>query len=288
MDLLGHQLLVASVNGDAEAVARLLSRGAPMTTADRCDRDPLGAAADGGHLEVMQLLLAAGASPTRLCCRGRPALFWAAMAERNSEQAVRLLLQAAPSVAAQRDFGGNAPVFFAAAHANAAAVRALCEAAPAAVPPLEGQLCPLERVLWVAQWRHSRPYTARDTLAGALDTAHVLLPYLPPSQVLADLAQYHASLGALLHPLYAALAARGPLTTEQWRLLPAPCDGLAALLPAVLRRSVAEAALLVPHLPAADRRRLRAAALALHRSQARLRLHLPGELAGRILALALA
>lgn len=40
-----------------------------------------------------------------------------------------------------------------------------------------------------------------------------------------------------------------------------------------------------PHLPAADRQRLWAFALALHRTQRRLRIFLPAELAQRILSL---
>ena len=65
----------------------------------------------------------------------------------------------------------------------------------------------------------------------------------------------------------------------------APCPGIGAVLPAALQRSAAEAALLVTRLPPADAARLRTFALALNRSQRRLGVFLPAELAGRILSL---
>ena len=67
--------------------------------------------------------------------------------------------------------------------------------------------------------------------------------------------------------------------------MPAPCPGLGRALPAVLQRSDAEAARLAAHLPAADRQRLRAFALALHRRQQRLRVYLPSAIMHRILSL---
>lgn len=91
-----------------------------------------------------------------------------------------------------------------------------------------------------------------------------------------------------MHPLYASLAARQPLAAAEWALVPAPCPGLAAALPAVQQRSEAEAALLVARLPAADKQRLRTAALCLAHAERHGRLPpLPTPLVARLLALSL-
>ena len=60
---------------------------------------------------------------------------------------------------------------------------------------------------------------------------------------------------------------------------------LGGALPAVLQRSRAEAAVLVAHLPAQDRQRLRTWTLALRRLQPVLRLSLPADLPRHILSL---
>ena len=79
-----------------------------------------------------------------------------------------------------------------------------------------------------------------------------------------------------------------PLTAEQWQLVPSPCPGLGRTLPPVLERSAAEAALLVAHMPPAERQQLQAAALCLHRAQKRADTPLPSSIVGRILALSAA
>jgi len=81
------------------------------------------------------------------------------------------------------------------------------------------------------------------------------------------------------------VAVHWPLTAAQWQQVPAPCPGLGGALPAVLARSEAEAALLVPRLPPADAARLRTFALALHRAQRRMHIFLPAELARHVLSL---
>ena len=83
-------------------------------------------------------------------------------------------------------------------------------------------------------------------------------------------------------------AARHPLSPADWHLIPSPCPGLAAALPAVLARSAAAAVLLVDHLPEAERCRLCTAALCLHRAQAEAEAALPQPLVQRILAAAMA
>ena len=67
-------------------------------------------------------------------------------------------------------------------------------------------------------------------------------------------------------------------------MVPRPCAGLSAALPAVLQRSTHEAALLVARLPAADRARLRTVLLSLHRRAKRLRLHVAPPLVWHIVA----
>ena len=65
-----------------------------------------------------------------------------------------------------------------------------------------------------------------------------------------------------------------------------PCAPLAAVLPAALARSHAEARLLVQHLPQGQRQQLRTFALCLVRSQRRAGATLPAELTARVLAAA--
>ena len=87
--------------------------------------------------------------------------------------------------------------------------------------------------------------------------------------------------------LLADLAARLPLSHEQWHSIPAPCPDLARALPAVLQRSAAEAGWLVGRLAEVQRARLRAATLSLAQAQQPNRCSLPAEVSGRILAQAL-
>ena len=103
---------------------------------------------------------------------------------------------------------------------------------------------------------------------------------LQPSQLLESLRH---SLNHTL-PLFVDVAAGHPLTADEWQLVPSSCPGLATALPAVLERSPAEVALLVARLPEPQRRRLRTAALALHRAQVVAGAALPQPLVWRILA----
>jgi ankyrin repeat protein len=57
---LGPGLISAAGRGDAEAVRRLLERGAPVEARDGDRRTPLVAAAYGNHLEAARLLVEAG------------------------------------------------------------------------------------------------------------------------------------------------------------------------------------------------------------------------------------
>ena len=110
---------------------------------------------------------------------------------------------------------------------------------------------------------------------------------VPPSDTAKTL-RLIAAAGSEAHPLYALLAARVPLSPQQWRSLPAGCPGLEAALPAVLARSAAEVRCLAARLPAATRATLRAGALALARVQRVAGVELPPPLATRMLLEAMA
>ena len=126
-------------------------------------------------------------------------------------------------------------------------------------------------------------HSARDSgLAPYLETARLLLPATPPGPALVALVQA----GEVALALFADLAACTALSPAQWWRVPRPCSALGAALPAVLARSVAEAALLVGRLPAEVRQRLRTGALCLGRAQRECRFEVPSALVGQVLALA--
>ena len=154
-------------------------------------------------------------------------------------------------------------------HGNAAAARLLRQATPV------GCLEALKTAV------HMAVREAPDEAQAGLKTARALLPAVQPAEALRLL----TARGALSLPLFADLAAHWRLTGAQWQQVPCPCPGLGRALPAVHQRSEEEAALLVAHLPPADSARLQTFALALHRSQRRLDIHLPNELVHHLLSL---
>ena len=87
--------------------------------------------------------------------------------------------------------------------------------------------------------------------------------------------------------LYAALISRQPPTPAECARVPAPCPGMAAVLPAVLRRSVAEAAALARCLPVGQRRRVSTAALCLQLWERRQGGQLPADILRPLLLAAL-
>lgn len=115
--------------------------------------------------------------------------------------------------------------------------------------------------LALRKWHHR---VARALLSGG-DYFSLAAP--ADARLATDLLQALGEVWDPSSPLYARLAAHRALTAQQWQLVPAPCPGVAPALPAVLARSPSEAACLVARLPAADRARLQAALLALHRAQ---------------------
>lgn len=142
---------------------------------------------------------------------------------------------------------------------------------------------PLEAAIhWLP--RHKEPAAPLCLLAEA--------PLPPTRGVLEELNRAHmyapdATQRAVL-PLYALLAARTPLAADEWALVPTPCPRLGGALPAVLGRFAEEASHLVRHLPAADRQRLRTAALCLARAERQLVQPLPPTIMESLLAAAAA
>ena len=248
MDDARHDLWMAIIRGDAEEVRQQLA-AAP-------DPAALVAAADEAH------------SVNAVHC--------AAAQNNHNLELLRLLLQASPSAAAACTAAGDTPLHRAARDYRpcAGAVRLLLEAAPASAAARnhEGQT-PFEWLCrhWrIAGFNEDRCCAARLLMAGC---------GLQPSQLLESLRS------SLNHsrPLFVDVIAGHPLTAADWQLVPSPCPGLAAALPAVLERSPAEAALLVARLPAAQRHCLHTAALCLHRAQVVAGATLPLPLVWRIL-----
>ena len=158
---------------------------------------------------------------------------------------MRLLLQAAPAAAMVAPAVGWLPLHCAANRGHAAVVRLLVQAGPAAATAttLDGQT-PLQLAL----------------LNGHMAAARALLGAGPASSVLTALAA--AGDPALpLFPDFLLTDGRLPLAAPDWALVPSPCPGLGRVLPAVLDCSPDQAAHLLQRLPAAERARLRTAAL---------------------------
>ena len=77
-------------------------------------------------------------------------------------------------------------------------------------------------------------------------------PVLPATETHAALAALAAA-GEAAVPLFADVACQRPLSSTDWQLVPTPCAGLGAALPAVACRSRAEAGQLVRRLLPAER-----------------------------------
>ena len=120
--------------------------------------------------------------------------------------------------------------------------------------------------------------------ANHLEVLRVLVAAAPSPATLAAIAERGGPAG----PLFADfIIAAPPLTAEQWACVPAVCSHLGRALPAALAHSHQQACQLVRRLPPADAIRMRTFALALARLQRRLRVALPGEVAGKLLGLCL-
>lgn len=260
-------LHIAAEGGHAACLQRLLEAGGNANIAmDESALTPLHWACWRGHVACVEALLAAGAAVEARCSIGITPLYFAA--SEGAAACVQALLAAGASPSAKFESGWT-PVHI--AYMDASVLRLLLAAQPeaAALKTSDGNT-PLALALEARRF-----HSALCPLAeGALEPAHV-------DDVLAIMGQHAA---CWVQPLYATLAARQALLPAQWGRVPAPCAGLVAALPVVLERSVEEAAMLVRHLPPADREQLQTAALCLARSQRVHRVHLPSSIVWHLLA----
>ena len=243
----------------------LAAEPAAVATAEQWGRLPVHIAASLGRIDALKALLAAAPASAAACdATGRTPLHLAS--EAGPAETAALLLLKAPETALLQNLHSSTALHLAAAGGHAAVVRALVAAAPSAASVRDSFRCtPLNSALFKRRFAAAR---------------HLLLG--PTNELLAAL---DAGAGSVL-PLYADLAASRPLTAEEWGQVPHPCTLLASALPAVLARSQAEARLLMRHLSARQRKRLRTFALCLGRAQQQTRVALPPDLTGRRVAVA--
>ena len=253
MDALDKQLLDSVVDDNVAALQAALAAGA-NPNATYLQMPLLKVASVLRHLECLRALLQAGADPEAADVAGQVPLQWAAAAGNALVVAALLAAGADPAVV---DHAGRCALHGAVRCGSKAATLALLAAAP--------------QLALLRDSSGSRPFDValenHQYSAALFLMEHAPLP--PAAELLASLEAAHdrGAVPARLHALYVVLLALQPLTPAEWARVPAPCTGLGAALPAVLARSEAEAALLVAHLPAADRQRLRTAALCLRRTE---------------------
>jgi ankyrin repeat protein len=125
-------LLGAAARGDASAVRAALAAATPPDLRDKDGRTPLHWAAEGGHTEVIRVLLDAGAEvDAQELDRyfGRTPLHLAAQG--GHTDAIQLLLNAGAEVNAEDRGYGSKPLWYAVASGHAAAAKLLLEAGAA-------------------------------------------------------------------------------------------------------------------------------------------------------------
>lgn len=290
------RLLLAAEFGSAGEVAACLAAGADISAADPEDGvTALHFAARGGHLQVMQMLLAAAGAEVDIRDRARwtplidcafnagfdtPAL----RAYSGHTVCIAVLLAAGASTSAFCNSGWRALHAAAASGVPAIVQQVLATAPHVALQPDGYGRTPL--MLALQRERFEFSHSTPEQFAEAARCLLAEGPLQPAGEVLAHL--QHARLFFALRVCATAVAARQPLTAAQWAMIPRSSPGLAAVLPAVLQRSAAEAGWLVGRLWVKNRRRLRAAALCLARPARSEGAYLPPPLAGRILALSAA
>eukprot|EP00887_Chlorella_sp_A99_P001713 scaffold8.g1713.t1 len=277
------QLHGAAALGDVAAIRHILAESpGDAMAADNMGWLPLHCACLSGHTAAVELLLAAEPKAALAASfAGCLPLHWAA--RKGHTEVDELLLAAAPGAASATSHGGFLPLHEAARCGHGSIAGILLAAAPQT-----------ER----AKTDRGNTALVLAEMWGHLAAARVLVwcSVARPAELLKELlgVQRHPDADPAtqeerdeaVHTLLADLAARHALSPADWALLPTPCPGLARALPAVLARSLVEAAQMVTHLPDTARGRLRALALSLARLQRRLRMELPESIIHRILAAA--
>lgn len=257
-------LHAAARAGNTHCVAALLEAGADFQIV--AWGTPMHVAAFNGMLGCLQLLLAAGALADAPGRAGFTPLYCAVYSGHEGCVAALLEAGADPSAATA---GMPSAAHAAALRGENVILRRLLAAQPEAALSCQGS--PLQTPLHLAVRQQHLDCVLSLLQLGALP---------PVGQVLALLREADGN----TQPLYATLAARTALTPAEWSLVPTPCSCLTAALPAVLRRSVDEAWLLVQHLQEDSGRRLRCAAFCLAVAQHRFHVQLPTAIMWDILA----
>lgn len=202
-----------------------------------------------GHLACLHALLAVGAGANAVNDRGYTPLHTVAMFGHTACAAAFLAAGADPGAVSNATTALQSAVY----QGHPALVRLLVEAAPQAA-------LPVAPIMLMAVALLSRDFASARFL--------LELGALPPAGKLLELMQtvWHRMLpphASEALRVYAPLVARLPLTLAERGQVLDSCPSLGAALPAVLRRSEAEAGQLVRCLPPADQERLRTAALCL-------------------------
>lgn len=285
-------LIAAAKAGHTAVVQQLLAAGASPMLPNQEGILPLHEAARHRRLAATRLLLQAAPQAAHVYCEvgflpvhltaGQPAATGVLQAQ----------LDAAPDTLLQqtRSDPGQSILHIAASLANTSAVQLLVQRCPdmARLPSKLGPtlamltygFTPLHLAL-INSRSPRHPYNPALTSDSFIDAARPMVACLPPTHTLPLLPiGGHAALS-----LYADAAANWPLSPTEWDQVPSPCPCLAHALPAVIQRSEAEAACLVARLPAADRQRLQAFALALNRAQQQAGIDLPAGSVRHILSL---
>lgn len=251
---------MTAMHGHLACLQALLAAGADPNRTSGAFPPPLILAASAGHTACVETLIAHGANPAahHTSHGGGPhgtALHAAGMM--GWLEPMRVLLAAAPQLALQRDLiEHKLPLDSALEACQFGAARYLLE--HALLPPAARLLDSMQAISG-AQYVPTRP----DAVPFRLDLNSVLAQVTGAAPAPAPNQRHAAPVRPL--DLYAPLVARQPLTSAEWARVPSPCPALGAALPAVLERGEDEAALLVQRLPAAERERLRTAALCLRR-----------------------
>lgn len=271
-----QQLHMAAECGDAAGVAAALAAGVPVDSAvanTSLRHTALHRACLHGHADCARLLLQAGANPNSSATPFK----WTPL--HNAARGVQLghTACAAALLAAGADpyaRGGGSSALHVALDGRMETVSLLLEASP----ELALQLDPFNRTPLQLAVAYSNLSAAALLLAAA--------PLQPAVEILQTLSVLNC---VRRFSLYSSLVARQALNPSEWALVPSPCPGLGTTLPAVLRRSEAEAALLVRHLPVAEVQRLRTFALCLARRQRQAGMpELPAPITAHLLALSVA